>query len=147
MGKNGIRFEPAGPQHPGHRFSDRSWSGLCYQCHESNQKMGTKGNEQRHEDSDSNHSEYASKDMIMKKKYIPGLFDFMNIQSKNPILEKAIFYPPYMQYGFRILVRLFKVFNLPGINKIHTWLKTEKNKLFVIPVKESLEGGQDVTAP
>jgi len=85
--------------------------------------------------------------MIMKKKYIPGLFDFMNIQSKNPILEKAIFYPPYMQYGFRILVRLFKVFNLPGINKIHPWVKTEKNKLFVIPVKESLEGGQDVTVP
>ena len=67
MGKNGIRFELAGPQHPGHCFSDSRRSNLVGLCQERNQKMGTRGNGRHHEDSDSNHSEYASTDMIHEK--------------------------------------------------------------------------------
>jgi len=83
----------------------------------------------------------------MKKKYFPGFFDFINIRNKNSLLVKILFYPPSMQSGFRMLARLFKILNLPGIGKIHPWVQTEKNKLFVIPVKESFEDNQDVTVP
>ena len=67
MGKNGIRFELAGPQHPGDRFSDRGRSSLCVQFQECNQKMGTRKNGRRREDSHSNHSEHASTDMTPEK--------------------------------------------------------------------------------
>ena len=83
----------------------------------------------------------------MKKKYLPGLFDFINIKSKNPLLVKFVFYPPGMQSGFRMLARIFKLLNLPVIGDIHPWVRSDKNKLFIIPVKESLEGHQDITVP
>ncbi len=83
----------------------------------------------------------------MKRKKFPGVFDFINVKSKNPTILKYLFYPPFMQFGFKMLALLFKAVNLPGIGKIHPWVQTEKNKLFVIPVKESLGDPQDVTLP
>jgi UDP-glucose 4-epimerase len=83
----------------------------------------------------------------MKRKKFPGIFDFINVKSKNPTIIKFLFFPPFMQFGFRMLALLFKAINLPGIGKIHPWVQTNKNKLFVIPVKESLDSTQDITLP
>lgn len=83
----------------------------------------------------------------LKKKWLPGLFDFLNYKGNNPKVLKFLFYPPGMRFGMKMLARTFKAANLPLINRIHPWVRNDKNRLYIIPVETTVECGEDVTLP
>jgi len=83
----------------------------------------------------------------LRRKWLPGVFDFINFRPQDPRIENLLFYPPGMRFGFRMLARMFKMANLPLINRIHPWVQNHKNRLFVIPVEKTLEVSESVTLP
>jgi UDP-glucose 4-epimerase len=91
--------------------------------------------------------EQTKKEKRLKRKWFPGIFDFINFKPKNPLLLKYVFYPPGMRFGLKMLAGMFKAANLPLLNRIHPWVKNEKNRLFIIPVQETLELGESVAVP
>jgi len=83
----------------------------------------------------------------MAVKWMPGLLEFSRLLKNNKKLLEQAKHSPMARYTFELIDRLYQVFALPGIRRIHPWTKAEKNRIFAIPVYKSLERGNDVVLP
>ncbi|MCX5858526.1 MAG: 4Fe-4S binding protein [Proteobacteria bacterium] len=83
----------------------------------------------------------------MAVKWMPGLLEFSRLLKNSPKLLEEAKHSPMAKYTFELIDRLYQVFALPGIRRIHPWTKAEKNRVYAIPVFKSLERGNDVVLP
>jgi hypothetical protein len=77
----------------------------------------------------------------MAVKWMPGLLEFSRLLKNSPKLLEEAKRSPMAKYTFELIDRLYQVFALPGIRRIHPWTKAEKNRVYAIPVFKSLERG------
>lgn len=75
----------------------------------------------------------------MKRKWIPGMLDIGKL-IENPS-------PWMMRAGLESLRGLFHVSNLPGIRRVHPWMRRSKTNMYWIPVNKTLERDANVPLP
>ena len=83
----------------------------------------------------------------MKRKWFPGMLDFINIRVENPTLRKIVLHAPSARRGFKLLAAVNKIANMPLIRSFHPWAQNEHTKMYVIPVDKTLEAPGDVELP
>ena len=82
----------------------------------------------------------------MKRKWFPGLLDFSNHIKNKKILDWARD-SSMVKPMFGVIMQFFRLINLPGLRRIHPWVQPEKTEMYILPVNESLERGEDVILP